>query len=489
MHVRLFIITIFFFLNTSAVISKPTFIFEGIDKSKFPEIEIRIRENMKTDLGISNLVVAEEMDGLRTIPIDLEIHRDAVSEPIQLVVSIQPTDSKAINQWSTDLVLSLSTVIEKKDRLAVHIQEDKRFLFLANQSTDSLQSGFILPSVETYSKTLESISFLLDKLSVSERKPPFLLIVLHSRKIPDRDNLIELSKKSRRMGIPIHILGFDSSETRKLTEYTDANFYSLEDKNSTKKLFEDIQHYKKPPYRIKYSSRKKIQLFDEKTIQVDIGILNVQNLSTSYRINIVTRLEDALRDPSIFLPTSIFFLLICITALFLLPRIRASRKNRSSEIDSHKKTSGNGRDEESVYEHMYGKKEGSGQTSRSFDDEYYESSMEEASHNSLAIQLNGEAYERAILIQKEGPSPGRQFNINQSETIIGRSETSDFVIWDNSVSPQHAKIRSIEKHFILYDLLSSQGIFLNGKKLLRPKVLFDFDEIRIGKTLLIFRGK
>jgi len=36
-------------------------------------------------------------------------------------------------------------------------------------------------------------------------------------------------------------------------------------------------------------------------------------------------------------------------------------------------------------------------------------------------------------------------------------------------------------------MASDGGTFLNGKKLLRPKKLFDWDEIQIGTTVLIFR--
>jgi pSer/pThr/pTyr-binding forkhead associated (FHA) protein len=142
-------------------------------------------------------------------------------------------------------------------------------------------------------------------------------------------------------------------------------------------------------------------------------------------------------------------------------------------------------DESKAYEQMYGRKGESDVSSQYIEEDIDTPKIE----NQIRFPLQGEKYQKAVLIQKSGPSPGKQFTIFGSETILGKSETADFVIWDNSMSNTHAKIVNLQDHFILYDLLSDSGVFLNGKKLLRPKVLYDFDEIKMGKTLLIFRGK
>lgn len=532
--------------GNTALFAKPTFIIEDLDTTRFPQVELTLRDNQPHPLNTGNLIVAEEMEGGRTIPLDLEVKRQSGVEPIQVVVSIQPTDSKAINQWSTDLVTSLASVLESKDKLHVHIQEEKRFLFLKNRNYRNLRDGFLLPSVETYSKTLESVSQLLDNLTISGKKPPYLVLVLHSKSIPDKHHLVELSKKSRRMGIPIHILSFESREALKLTEYTDGKHYSLADKHSTKQLFDDILYKKNPPYKVRYVSRKEVPLWEERTIQIDIGILNVQNLSTDYKINFFTRLENLIRNPYVFIPSALFLFLIFLSALILLPRNKRKKNNQSKITKSGYPSQGEGfaqrdfdedeldyekdfregvRDieEERVYEQMYGKNPhpgtghypgmdspsgkdgGSGNPYRQpinpnlshmpysdySPESIYESHLEEidTGHSSLTEELGGEAYNKAVLIQKEGPNPGKQFNLYGHETLIGRLETNHLVIWDNSLSPVHARIKRIQNKFVIYDMLSHSGVFLNGKKLLRPKVLYDFDEIQLGRTVLLFRGK
>ncbi|EMO27512.1 FHA domain protein, partial [Leptospira interrogans serovar Bataviae str. HAI135] len=75
-----------------------------------------------------------------------------------------------------------------------------------------------------------------------------------------------------------------------------------------------------------------------------------------------------------------------------------------------------------------------------------------------------EAYDLATLIQKEGRSPGKQVPIRKAETTLGNGELSDVVVSDPGVNKQHARIRKIKNRFVLYDLISDGGTYLNGKK-------------------------
>jgi hypothetical protein len=96
-------------------------------------------------------------------------------------------------------------------------------------------------------------------------------------------------------------------------------------------------------------------------------------------------------------------------------------------------------------------------------------------------------YHHGWLVEKEGPHTGRKYKINWHSVTLGFADESSIVIDDNTVSPNHAKIARQDQKFVLFDLMSENGTFLNGKKLLRPKELNDFDEIGIGRTKLIFR--
>ncbi len=97
-------------------------------------------------------------------------------------------------------------------------------------------------------------------------------------------------------------------------------------------------------------------------------------------------------------------------------------------------------------------------------------------------------YAKSWLVEKDGPDAGKKFPIFWEEMTIGRDEENGIVVADEAVSLKHAKIKRIRNAYLLFDLVSENGTFLNDKKLLRPKPLYDWDEIRIGRTLFIFRG-
>lgn len=94
---------------------------------------------------------------------------------------------------------------------------------------------------------------------------------------------------------------------------------------------------------------------------------------------------------------------------------------------------------------------------------------------------------RGWLLEKEGAEIGKKFPIFWDSVTIGTSSSNGIVVNDITVSLMHVRIRRIKKSFFIIDLASDNGTFLNGRKLLRVKKLSDWDEIRIGNTIFIFR--
>ena len=94
---------------------------------------------------------------------------------------------------------------------------------------------------------------------------------------------------------------------------------------------------------------------------------------------------------------------------------------------------------------------------------------------------------RAWFFVKEGNDKGEKFTIRPGECIVGKAKGCDVRVRDQNASDQHARIRFTGTEFVLYDLATEWGTYLNGRKLLRPKKLYDWDEIQLGSTVLIFR--
>lgn len=77
-----------------------------------------------------------------------------------------------------------------------------------------------------------------------------------------------------------------------------------------------------------------------------------------------------------------------------------------------------------------------------------------------------------------------QIGIGQSLTI-GRNESNDIVIDNLAVSATHARIESVSASFIIKDLQSTNGTFVN-EKLVSAHGLRHNDVILIGKHTLLF---
>lgn len=88
--------------------------------------------------------------------------------------------------------------------------------------------------------------------------------------------------------------------------------------------------------------------------------------------------------------------------------------------------------------------------------------------------------ETALLLMVEGSSPGKRTFLEKPELLIGRDEQCDLVIADRRVSRQHARISLEGDGYILTDLGSRNGTFVNGRELDQPYALQDGDEIQLA---------
>jgi signal transduction histidine kinase len=88
----------------------------------------------------------------------------------------------------------------------------------------------------------------------------------------------------------------------------------------------------------------------------------------------------------------------------------------------------------------------------------------------------------------QGPDKGRSYQAFDEPTLIGRS-SDQVALSDNSASRFHAEIRPFNNSWVLVDLDSANGTFLNGQQISSPAPLNDGDQIKVGSTLLVFIGQ
>jgi two-component system NtrC family sensor kinase len=89
----------------------------------------------------------------------------------------------------------------------------------------------------------------------------------------------------------------------------------------------------------------------------------------------------------------------------------------------------------------------------------------------------------------QGPDKGRVYQPPRDEpALIGR--TSDQIqLRDHGVSRKHALLRPSNGAWVISDLNSSNGTYVNGQRLVSAMVLHHGDQIKVGASLMVFSGE
>jgi len=89
------------------------------------------------------------------------------------------------------------------------------------------------------------------------------------------------------------------------------------------------------------------------------------------------------------------------------------------------------------------------------------------------------------LVIISGPEMGRRIDLTHEEVSIGRSEQCTVFVNSDLVSRRHAVINRVLGRYIVVDLKSTNGTFVNDQRVDRAE-LKDGDLLRTGKTVLKF---
>lgn len=92
---------------------------------------------------------------------------------------------------------------------------------------------------------------------------------------------------------------------------------------------------------------------------------------------------------------------------------------------------------------------------------------------------------QAFLLVISGAEPGRLHILDRPELIIGRSKFADIRISERAMSQQHAKLVRMGDHHRLYDLGSTNGVFVNDKRVEQADLKVG-DVIRTGETVFTY---
>ncbi len=91
----------------------------------------------------------------------------------------------------------------------------------------------------------------------------------------------------------------------------------------------------------------------------------------------------------------------------------------------------------------------------------------------------------ATLLVIHGLEQGKRFTLDQPVTRLGRDSSNTIRVPDSEISRHHAEIRREDDGFSIVDLNSSNGIYVNGRRV--PQARLDTgDRVQLGQTVFLF---
>jgi len=88
------------------------------------------------------------------------------------------------------------------------------------------------------------------------------------------------------------------------------------------------------------------------------------------------------------------------------------------------------------------------------------------------------------LVRMNGTQQDTRLEIPGPECVLGRSNTANIVLEEESVSKQHARLTHSEDGFRIEDMGSSNGTFVNGKRVHEVDDVVPGDLLRLGAVIL-----
>jgi sigma-B regulation protein RsbU (phosphoserine phosphatase) len=92
------------------------------------------------------------------------------------------------------------------------------------------------------------------------------------------------------------------------------------------------------------------------------------------------------------------------------------------------------------------------------------------------------------LVTIKGPIPGQRFALHGDSALIGRQEDAAIYLDSLAVSRQHARIHCHGGEYFIEDIGSSNGTFVNGRRISGPTLLTERDALQIGPYVLTLRA-
>jgi pSer/pThr/pTyr-binding forkhead associated (FHA) protein len=108
------------------------------------------------------------------------------------------------------------------------------------------------------------------------------------------------------------------------------------------------------------------------------------------------------------------------------------------------------------------------------------------SDDEISIPLDDLPPGVGLLVVKRGPGAGSKYLLDEQVTTAGRHPDSHIFLDDVTVSRRHAELVRSEGGYIVRDVGSLNGTYLNRERIEAEAALVSGDEVQIGRFRLVF---
>jgi pSer/pThr/pTyr-binding forkhead associated (FHA) protein len=99
--------------------------------------------------------------------------------------------------------------------------------------------------------------------------------------------------------------------------------------------------------------------------------------------------------------------------------------------------------------------------------------------------LGGTMAAQFQFVMHSGPNTGKIYPLEASEIIIGRDASNLIAINDAEVSRKHAKLIQQNSTYVIQDLGSTNGTFINGQRITTLQELKPGDTVTLGENIVL----
>jgi pSer/pThr/pTyr-binding forkhead associated (FHA) protein len=108
------------------------------------------------------------------------------------------------------------------------------------------------------------------------------------------------------------------------------------------------------------------------------------------------------------------------------------------------------------------------------------------SHLGPPQRSRGRRLSAELVVVRSDSLAGKRFSVS-GPTVLGRSDDADVLIDDPYASEFHLRVGLQDEDLVVHDLGSTNGTYVNGRRITTPTTLAKGDALQIGKTILEVR--